>query len=193
MLATRRNVLAAVAVLPIAACPAPATASIAGSDPEWQRLLAAYNAAEADQLARHAAFMVRENAWEASDMARAPRPVAPQSPPFDKSMPLAAILATTETPEWGSRWAAHEAEVQAWVESRRAGRAVAIGDTEKTWEAADDAAALAFYEVRAYPVTSLSALAEKADAMVARYGTGLEANDALALAADIRRLAGKEA
>ncbi len=47
MLATRRNLMAAVAVLPIAACPAPAVASLSVT-PVLTRLIAAYAAVEAE-------------------------------------------------------------------------------------------------------------------------------------------------
>ncbi len=188
MLATRRNLMAAVAVLPIAACPAPLPA--AGVDPEWSRLLAAYTAAEADQVARHAAFADQDEAWDAE---RTPRPVAPEPPAFDQSMSLAAIVATTSTLEWKARWAAYEADAKEWDRRNAAARTEAVGNAEDAWEAADDVATDAFMAVRSYPVTTLAALAQKADAMTARYGGDLEASEALALIADIRRLAGREA
>ncbi len=190
---SRRALLIGAAILPLSACPAPAPAAPSASDPMWDRLLAAYNAAEAEQLTCHAAFMVRERAWDAAAPARTTRPTPPPSPRFDHSMTLDEIHATTAAPEWKTRWAAYEAEVQAWDERNRAAHNAALGGTEKAWEDADGAAAVAFHEVRNYPVASLSALAEKAEAMTERYGNCLEADDALSLIADIRRLAGREA
>lgn len=191
---TRRNMIVGTAVaFPIAACGASALPTSAGSDPVWDRLLAAYNAAEAEQLTRWAAFTVRDTAWDAAAPTRATRPTPPPSPRFDHSMTLDEIHATTAAPEWKALWAAYEAEAQAWDERNRAERADALGNTEQAWEDADGVTALAFHEVRNYPVASLLALAEKAEAMTERYGNCLEADDALALIADIRRLAGREA
>ncbi len=48
MLATRRNLMAAVAVLPIAICPPPASASLAGVTPALTSLIATYTATEAE-------------------------------------------------------------------------------------------------------------------------------------------------
>lgn len=200
MLATRRNLMAAAAVLPIAACPATAPAATATSatiptepDPAWDRIYTAFQSADANQRALYSVFAAREAEWDAGKAEREPEPKPIESPEFDTSLPLQEALTAAVGPEWLASWEAREAEQNAWKARDDAGYAAFIGDTETRWEAADAACNEALRALIEYPVASLSALAEKAAVITARFGDLIDGDDAKILVADIRRLAGMEA
>lgn len=194
MLATRRNLMAAIAVLPAAVCPAPAfTAVPSSADADWTRLYAAYRSAEAEEKACCRIFGAREDAWDAGNALREPEPQPLESPPFDMSLPLAEALAAAIGPDWEERWEAREGERKAWKVRDDAAYAAFIGDTEARWEAADAVCDKALKALLAHPVVSLSALAEKAQVITERFGDMVDGDDAKVLIADIRRLAGGEA
>lgn len=192
MLATRRNLMAAVAVLPLSACPAPAPASVAGSDPEWDRLCAVYEAARRDMQDSMAAFNERERAWVSGGFSE-PMPVEPPLVDNAASITVEELVAAVKSPRWIAQHEAHKANVAAWSARRRAAERVAIGDAEDAMVKADGVATLAFVAVRDYRAPTLAALAIKTEYMAERYGDDYEASEAHALIADIRHLAGKEA
>lgn len=200
MLPTRRNLLAAVAVMPIAACPSPASAAsviplkiLVEAEPVWDRVYSAFQAADAEQRALYSVFAAREAEWDAGEADRDPEPQQIASPDFDASLPMNDALAAAVGPEWVSRWETRDAERKAWQQRDDAAYATFIGDTETRWEAANAACDEALRTLIEYPVGSLSALAEKATVITARFGDMIDGDDAQVLIADIRRLAEKEA
>lgn len=193
MLATRRNLMAAVAVLPLSACPAPAPASIAGSDPEWDRLCAVYECARRDMQDRMAAFNERERGWAAAGGFAEPMPVEPFLADNAASMTSAELVAAVRSPGWVARCESYNADVAAWNARKRDAERVAIGEAEDAMTKAEGVATLAFVAMRDHRAPTLAALATKTEYMAERYGDDYEASEAHALIADIRRLAGKEA
>lgn len=177
----------------LSAAPALAAMTPIGSDPAWARIHATFHAADAEQRARYKVFAAREAEWDAGKSDREPEPPPIASPDLDTSLPLQEALAAAVGPEWVERWEAREAEHKAWKACDDAAYAAFIGDTETRWEAADAACGEALRALIEYPVASLSALAEKAAVITARFGELIDGDDAKVLVADIRRLAGKEA
>lgn len=158
---------------------------------EWRRLLGAYRDARVKEVQALEDLDSCECRWNAA--AKEPKPEEPSQGPLDTTLSLDAIVAQSRTPEWKAQWAAHEARVADWQARRDRDRHALIGDAEQRYAAAESATTEAFLKVKAYPVTSLPMLNEKAAAFVERYSGELEGDDALALIADIQRLSSGEA
>lgn len=193
---TRRAILGGAILAPaIIACATSAVAALpVGPRTEWDKVVAAFRAAH---KAEQELFVVHgecEDRW----LARAAeidkdKPQKPESGPIVTSMTLDEIHAKGQAPEWKARWAAYEADKAAWQVHRDAEEAAIMENIEGKTEQAQDNSFEAFVRVRDYPVGSLAILAEKAALMHERYDGNLEGSEALALMADIKRLAAREA
>lgn len=193
---TRRAILGGAILAPaIIACATSAVAALpAGLRTEWDKVVAAFRAAH---KAEQELFVIHgecEGRW----LARAAeidkdKPQKPESGPIVTSMTLDEIHAQGQAPEWKARWAAYEAAKAAWQAHRDAEEAAIMVEIEGKTEQAQDDSFETFVRVRDYPVTSLAMLAEKAALMHERYDGNLEGSEALALMADIQRLAAREA
>ncbi len=190
---SRRALLIGAAMLPLSACPAPAPAAPSASDPTWDRLIAAYELAGVEHVARMSAFNERERAWAAAGGFAEPKPIEPFLTADAASLLTAEIVARVKAPEWVARCNAYDAELAAWTARRREAEERFMGAEEDAMIAAERVASDAFVAIRSYRVPSYAALTAKAEYMAERYGDDLEASEALALIADIRHLAGKEA
>lgn len=191
---TRRNMIVGTAVaFPIAACGASALPTPAGSDPVWDRLYALYRAAEVEEAERLRVFSALDDAWATIRATREPEPTTPSLGPIDKSLPLSALIEQTDAPEWKATWADYEADKAGWKARDDAAYAAHVGDTGDRYEAASDVCSASADALIAHPVATLGALAQKAELITTRYGDIVDGDDAKALIADIRRLAGREA
>ncbi|KQM98757.1 hypothetical protein ASE78_05890 [Sphingomonas sp. Leaf25] len=193
---SRRALLMGMVALPLAACPAPvpaAGAAPAVSDPEWDRLYAAYRAAQVEEVERLAVFAPLDDAWGPGSALCEPEPTRPTIAPYDMSLPIGEAIAVAAGPDWEARWEAYEADKAAWKARDDAAYAAHVGDTGDRYEAACDACSAAVTALMGHPVATLSALAEKAELILTRYGDTVDGDDAKTLIADIRRLAAGEA
>lgn len=194
MLATRRNLMAAVAVLPIAACSATAFAAPrAAKDPEWDRLCAAYDSAVKALVAAIGAYNAREREWAAVGGFAEPMPVAPLLADNAAYMTSAELAAAVKSPSWAARRASYDADRAAWFARKSAAERDVMGEAEDAMTEAESKATDAFVAMRRHRVPTLAALAVKVEYMAERYGDDYEASEAQALINDIRHLTGWEA
>ncbi len=173
--------------------PSAPTANGAEADSaEWDRLLAAYFAARVEEIRLLDLFEERQGQWYIWRKHRDPEPTQPEPDPLDTSLSLATIVAQTDAPEWKARWADYDAARKTWQARYDADEAAFMGDREARFTAASEACDDAFAKVKAYPVSSIAMLGEKAAAMNHRYAGDFEGHDAEALMLDIARLAKME-
>lgn len=186
MAATRRAILCGIAVAPLAAASAVAVAP-APDRAEWDRLCDAFRDARAEETRLAVVEDDMSDRW--NKQPRAPAPQQPDFGPLDKSLSLNALVAQCKTPEWKAQWAAYEAAHAEWKERSTADKAAFMGDIEDRYSDACDAASEALSAVKAYPVSTITMLAEKGALLVEAYDGNLEGGEAEILIADIRRLA----
>lgn len=171
---------------------APLTNDTEPDSAEWDRLLAAYFAARVEEVRLLDLFEERQGQWYNWRKHREPEPAKPEMGPLDASLSLNAIVAQTDAPEWKARWADYDTARKAWQGRHDADEAAFMGDREARFTAASEACDDAFAKVKAYPVSSIAMLGEKAAAMNHRYAGDFEGHDAEALMVDIARLAKME-
>ncbi len=171
---------------------APLTNGTEPDSAEWDRLLAAYFAARVEEVRLLDLFEERQGQWYNWRKHREPEPAKPEMEPLDASLSLNAIVAQTDAPEWKARWADYDTARKAWQARHDADEAAFMGDREARFTAASEACDDAFAKVKAYPVSSIAMLGEKAAAMNHRYAGDFEGHDAEALMVDIARLAKME-
>jgi hypothetical protein len=194
MLATRRSLMAAVAVLPITACPAPATAApLAATDRDWDRVCAAYDRANEALVAAIAAYNKQERAWAAAGGFAEPKPVEPFLADNATSMTTSELVAAVQSPGWVARCASYDADLAAWIARKSAAERAVMGEAEDAMTEAESKSTDAFVAMRRHRVPTLAALAVKVEYMAERYGDDYEASEAQALINDIRHLTGWEA
>ena len=178
-----------------AATTTPPAQTSKGTEPdsaEWNTLLATYFAARVEEVRLHDLSEERQEQWYTWRRHRESEPAKPEVGPLNKSLSLTAILAQTKTPAWRARWADYEAARTAWQARNDAAEEAFMGDREARFTAASEACDDAFAKVKAYPVSSIAMLGEKAAAMNHRYAGDFEGHDAEALMVDIARLAKME-
>ena len=166
-----------------------------GAEPnraEWDRLCEAHRVLHREELTRLDIQEARLSEWWKVRAQREPKPQKPDHGPLDTSLSLAEIIASGETPERKAQWARYETEKKEWQARYDADQAQFMCDVEACYTAAVSAEVDVLCKVRAYPVTSLAMLSEKTAILQACYGDELEAHDALALIADIKRLTTQE-
>lgn len=184
---TRRTMLGAIAAVPaIALAPAAALASTTDRT-AWDKLVAAYRAAEAEHMA--AVTIEDERTGEYYQR----RPGAPAEPAFGRitdDMTLAEIKAM---PKEG--WDEYEQAKAAWKAHREELREQIVGEAERACRKACERSSAALSALCAYPSPTLSLLAEKVGMLAAIFrddetALGHAMSDVIA---DVRRLAEREA
>ncbi|MEH3046164.1 hypothetical protein [Sphingomonas adhaesiva] len=160
-------------------------------DAEWDRLYRDFQAAAARSRAAIEVYTKAETAHNLRLHELGDKPAKPASPPLDTSLSLATIIAQTDDPAYVKKWDHYEKRVAEWDARSKALKAETLDDAEKGWNLADNAAIAVAARVRAYPVSTLLMLSQKASALHDFFDGHLEAHDAAALVADICRLAGE--
>lgn len=178
------SVAAAVVAAPAAPLPAAPTA-------EWDRLYRELQATSAHAKVAMDAFNVAEERHNERLHSIGDKPARPAPPPFDVSMSLAAIVETTNDPAYKREWADYERRLAEWEARRAALQAEVLDEAEKAWTDADSAVLAVLEQIRTYPVTTITMLSQKAEVLDSFFAGLLDARDASALVADIRRLAGE--
>ena len=164
-------------------------AFIADAVTGWARLCRDYRASSLEERRLRVLMSASHELAEQRCRGLRPRPVKPDPDPIDTSLPLDTIVAQTNSPEWKATWAAYERDLSAWEGERSSIEEEVTGAAVSRWETAQAYETDLFIRIRHYPVTTLAQLDEKASFFEERYGEELEASEALALMADIKRLA----
>ena len=154
----------------------------------WTRLCRDYRASSLEERRLRVLMSACHELAEQRCRGLRPRPVKPTPEPVDASVPLDTIVEQANTPEWKASWAAYERDLSAWQEERSSIEEETAGAAIARWETAQAHETDLFIRVRHYPITTLAQLNEKASFFEERFGEELEASEALALMADIKRL-----
>ena len=176
--ASRRSVLAAMAMAPAALAVPALAGSVAAPDPRWAALVSDYHAKHADWLAM---IDEEDNCGSAFEEACASLPPEPQQPgsglPDDFiHMTLAEIKALGNDPAHKAAWAEYERAHAAWTEARKV--------------AAFRARTAAFHTLTAYRVPTLIELRDKIAIVAADYDDDDIPQEYFAdIFADVRHLA----
>ena len=160
----------------------------AATDAEWDRLYRDFQATSAHAKIAMDAFNVAEERHNDRLRSIGDKPARPTPPPFDTSMSLAAIVETTNDATYKRDWADYERRLAQWEARRAALHAEVLDEAEEAWTNADSAVLAVLDRIRTYPVTTITMLSQKAEVLDSFFAGQLDARDALALVADIRRL-----
>lgn len=190
---TRRAVIGAIAIAPTAlsATSAPATFP-AGSDPEWRRLVATFEMANAAYRTASDRQSEADDACIEAQHALSRPPEPRHFPDIIDGMNIAEIKAAGDTPEAKAAWAAHERELIEWqakcdgLEQEIAGKAKAIYDAAYA-EYVD-----AFNALTRHRISSLADLTEKMEIIANDYaGFDIPPEYFADVMADAQHLAGE--
>jgi hypothetical protein len=189
--ATRRAVLGAIATAPLIAITA-ATDTVTASviNPEWDRLVASFDTADARMKALAVEHTAASEAYQIARKGLRARPEAPgvAYPRPITEMTVGELRDLTVAPE---RQAAYEADFAAWNDEQQALDRAIMGDVDERWNDAVDAQDRAAHAIFAHPAPNAEALVYKLDLLQRAYhGCDIDSTTAKHVLADVRRFVG---
>lgn len=187
---TRRGLLGAIAVAPIAAA-SRASAALPSIDVSWSMLVT-------DLREKRAAWLLTTDLedqaldqFHAAETGLSPEPTKPTPSSID-NLTIAQIRAASSSPENVAAWAAYEREHAAWKAEVDQVRDTFTGPAKAEYERAYGLYANAFNALTTYRVTNLRDLSEKIEIIAKDYDRDDVPQEYLAdVLADVRYLSGE--